>query len=124
MTLDGFRNITHGNFENGPLSMWGRTLTYYAATVSTDPITGDKTISYGAGTSITGVLHKREQTRIRSKDGFIDLAPAYLMVLTTVTVAVEDKIKDNDTGEIYKVHTVLNRLGMYTFADLMFWEDT
>jgi hypothetical protein len=124
MTIDGFKNITHSNFELGPLATWGRTLTRYARTISTDPITGDKTITYDAGSSITGIFHKRVQTRIRSKDGFIDLAPAYVMVLTSVTVNVDDKIKDNDSGEVYKVHTVINRFGLFSFIELYYWEDT
>jgi hypothetical protein len=122
MTEDGFKNITHSVFENGPLNMWGKTLTLYTSTVTIDPITGDKTITYDAGASITGIITRRNSVRNRDKEGFIELGPAYLMVLTSVSVKIEDKIKDPDTGEIFKIMSKINRKNMYYYCELIYWE--
>jgi len=124
MTEDGFKNVTDDTFERGPLATFGKTLTLYTSTIVKDPITGDKTITYDAGAGITGILHKRASTRFRDKEGFIDLAPAYLMVMPTSTVKVDDKVKDPDTGEVWKVHTALNRRSIYIYCDLYYFEDT
>lgn len=123
MTEDGFRNITHDTFERGPLNLWGKTLTLYTSTVTIDPITGDKTITYAAGADITGIIHRRNSKRNRDKEGFVETGDAYLMTLTSVTVSIDDKIEDPDTGDVFRVDTKINRKGMFYFYELFYWEN-
>jgi hypothetical protein len=120
----GFANVTPEMFEKGPLRIFGKTLTRYAATGVEDQ-RGKITYSYGSGASFTGILHERSVTRVRSKEGYIELAPAFVAVLGTVTLNVADKVEDPNTGRVYRVHSKIeSRRGIYNFYDLYFWEET
>lgn len=120
----GFHNVTATMFEKGPLTIFGKTLTKYAAT-GTEDQRGKITYSYGEGTNFTGILHERSITRERSKEGYVELAPAFVATLGTVTLNVKDKVMDPNTGRVYVVHSKQeSRRGIFNFYDLYFFEDT
>lgn len=124
MTLNGFANITKATFEDKPLKTYGKTVTRYAVT-KVENYRGRITPSYAAGASITAILHryKGEPKRIRNNEGMMENAAGYMMLSVDVTVAIGDKIKDTDSGEVFVIHTLENRWGVYQFADLFFLED-
>ena len=53
----------------------------------------------------------------------VENADAYMALSVDVTVAIGDKIKDPDSGETFRIHTLENRWGVYQFATLFFLED-
>jgi len=96
--------ITATDFTGAALADLGRTVVRNAATKTIDNITGSATYSYASNENITGIFLKKTNGSKWRKEGLIQDADAYLLVATTTTVNVDDKITvDSETFLVQKV---------------------
>ena len=99
--------ITAADFTGAALADLGRTVVRNVATKTTGNISGKPVFSYGSNTDITGVFLKKTMGYKWQKEGLLADADAYLLVATTTTVTVDDKITVD--AETYLVHNVIIR---------------
>lgn len=95
----------------------GRTVAHSVATKTTNPITGDESVSFGSPSNITAVFLKKSINQDWGPWGILkhtefsktgmDLCDAYLYSATSANVARDDKIVVD--SETYIVHKVVRR---------------
>ena len=95
------------DFVNGPLAQQGQTVTHEVATKTTSNITGDRTLSYAAGVSITAIFLRRKTTHLYDKDGLLETGDSYLMSQIADNVSRNDRITVN--GVKFRVERVDRR---------------
>jgi len=77
------------------------TVSYYAATASTDPISGDTTYSYAAAVSKEWIFYKFRSNIKWDKTGLVNIGDAECFIPTTDTMSIGDRvIYDGDTFEL------------------------
>lgn len=78
-----------------------RTVSYYAATVSTSNVSGDETATYASAVDKTWIFLKRENRYLLTREGILDVADAYLFVPPSDTLNKHDRVVvDGETYEI------------------------
>lgn len=110
------------DFIDNELSDFGTSVTHEVGTSTTD-FRGTVTEGTSSAGLINAVFHIRNKTRVRTKDGMIELAPAYLMSLISSDVRKGDKII-LQSGTVWKVWNAINRDGVFVFSDLYLFEET
>ena len=83
---------------------------------------GNFTEAFSGTKAITAVFHIRNKTKVRTDEGIMELAPAFLMTKITDNVGTNARITVG-TGTAWRVFNVNNRHGVYNFSDLYSWED-
>ena len=99
--------IEVADFTNNPLSDFGVTVGWQNVAKTTDPITGDETLSYSASANKTAVFLKRAIDYEQSPEGLLEQGDAYLMASTGDGMAKDDKI--TYSGETYIIRKVIRR---------------
>jgi len=99
--------IAVGDFTNAPLADFGVTVSWENVTKSTDPISGDETLSYAVAANKTAVFLKRAIDYEQSPEGLLEQGDAYLMAETGDGMAKDDKI--TYSGETYIIRKVIRR---------------
>lgn len=113
--------IGSSDFIDFALQDFGTSLTLNRYTGTVD-FRGTEHGTFGAGVSIDAVFHMREKTRVRTPEGVVELAPAYLMSKVSDDVRRGDKIT-LATGSSWKVWAPINRREIFVYSDLYAWED-
>lgn len=68
------------------------TVTYYAATVANDPVTGDPTVSLATGVSKSWIFYKPSSKIDLTAIGVMDTGDAYVIMPTSATLNYSDRI--------------------------------
>jgi len=103
------------------------TITLYAATNVNDAYSGDiASISYSAGTTISGVFLRRNAVVNKVEEGELEEGDAYLMVDPSTTVNHHDKVKVDSKYYIINSEPVVRHWGdneVQKFCTLIFYGD-
>jgi|TARA_R100000501_G_C2618130_1_gene111623 hypothetical protein len=99
--------INTADFTTFVLGDLGQSVTLEAVTKTISNITGDRTLAYATGSSITVIFLRKNTIREYDKEGVLEKADAYLMAKTTDGVVRNDRI--THASNKYRVGTVIRR---------------
>lgn len=102
--VSGIKTEDFTTFVLGDL---GQSVTKETVTKTISNITGDRTLSYAAGSSITVIFLRKETIRDYDSEGVLEKAEAYMMANTTDGVVRNDRIT-HDSNK-YRIGTVIRR---------------
>jgi len=100
---------------------FGRTITLNRFTGDRTNISGDiPDDAYSSGEEITGILVKRQQAYVFSKEGFVEQGDAYLLLKYSDHSSNPPEQHDKVTldNETFEIDSVINRLDLYYFCRL------
>jgi len=96
------------------LDNFAKTISRTPVTKTTDPISGDETLSSGTPANISGCFYRKEDEWSQDKPGLLQNADAIIMVKTSVTINKDDILTYD--SEDYRVDKIVTRgLGTVTF---------
>lgn len=101
-------------------------ITVYANTDTNDAWSGQKTDSFGTGTTITGVFLRRNSLSPRLVEGAVEEGDAYLMVAYDTTINKDDRLKYQSQYYLVANIPIIRYQGttaMYKFCTLTFLGD-
>lgn len=121
MALPG--GISPTDFENFPLSDFGRTVSRTPRTKSTDNITGRESWVTSSAVDITAVAIRIDKSWMFDETANIEGGDAYIMVKPDVTLSEGDLITFD--GVVYWIRHLLtiyaSDTAMFKYANLFIW---
>jgi len=102
--VSGIKTADFTTFILGDL---GQSVTIQSVTKTISNITGDRTLTYAVGTSITVIFLRKNTIREYDTEGVLEKADAYMMANTTDSVARNDKVTHD--SNVYRIGTVITR---------------
>ncbi len=113
--------IGSSDFINNELSDFGTSVTHEVGTSTVD-FRGTVTRGTSTVSTIDVVFHIREKTRVRTPEGMVEMAPAYMMSKLSDSIKKDDKII-LQSGTVWKAWEAINRDDVFVFSDMYLWED-
>ena len=102
--VSGIKTADFTTFILGDL---GQSVTIQTVTKTISNITGERTLTYAVGTSITAIFLRKNTIRDYDPEGVLEKADAYMMANTTDSVARNDKVTQD--SNVYRIGTVTRR---------------
>lgn len=106
------------DFTSTVMGDWGISVVRTPITKTTDPITGDETLTAGSTAAITAVFLRKEDKYFFDKEGLIENSDAYIMVQSSQSLNKDDVITAN--GANYRVEDVMLRYNGAPNNEVMF----
>lgn len=112
--------IDENDFYDNEYADFGRDVTVEVFTGTVDSMGSETNPVSISSKSIQAVIHVRTKTKIRTPEGIIEKAPAYMMSRVIDSVGTGNRITD-ENGQKFRVKNVMNRDGIFNYSDLYPW---
>ena len=112
--------INEDDFIDNELKDFGRTVFLEVVTGTIDSMGNITTEVVTGSSNVSAVFHERSKTRVRTPEGEIELAPAFLMSRIDDNVGTGNKITIDD--KTWRVFNRINRKGIFRYHDLYLWD--